>query len=129
MILSSATYQVRRYERTVVDGVIQVEEVLRFSVEGSLQPADDEELVADDSGWRPKGTFKLYTTANTDLRFGGTDRTTGESYEPDRVILDGKFLYVHGVESYKTAFGLLPHKKWILVEPQIEVAAFANEDC
>ena len=117
MILSSATYQVRRYERTVVDGVIQVTEILRFQVNGSLQPATDEELISDSAGWRPRGTFKLYTSSTTHLRMGGTDRTTGESYEPDRVEWDGRFLYVHGVEDYKTAFGLLPHRKWILVEP------------
>tara|TARA_R100001244_G_scaffold93615_2_gene70434 strand:+ start:245 stop:631 length:387 start_codon:yes stop_codon:yes gene_type:complete len=127
MILSSATYQVRRYERTVVDGVIQVTEILRFEVNGSLQPATDEELIADEAGWRPRGAFKLYTSSTTNLRMGGTDRTTGESYEPDRVEWDGRFLYVHGVEDYKTAFGLLPHRKWILVEPEIEVGAFTEE--
>ena len=126
IILSPASYTVRRYERTVVNGVVLATEVERFQVVGSLQPSKDEMLSQFSEGFRPSAVWKLYTDPATALRFGGTDQVTGESYEPDRLEFDGRLLYVHGFEEYAQANGLIPHRKWILLDAEIEPGRYAE---
>lgn len=128
ILLSPVAYTVRRYERSVVAGVVEATEVRRFTVVGSLQPSKDEVIRQFPEGFRPEAVFKFYTDPATELRFGGTDMLTGESYEPDRLEFEGKLLYVHGVDEYAQSWGLLPHRKWILVEAETEVGGFV-EDC
>jgi hypothetical protein len=120
VILNSRSYQVKRFTRTIQDGVVVESEDDDFTVVGNLQPLNDRELNAFPEGFRPRAAWKFYTSGDVDLRLGGIDPSSEEDNEPDRLVMsDGRLLYVHGVEDWES--GLISHRKWILVEAETNV--------
>lgn len=119
MILNPRTYTVRRYATTNERGVIKETLVSSFEVSGNLQPMSARELRAFPEGFRARAAWKFYTEPDVELYAAELLDVLGLTYAPDRLVFtDGRELYVHGVKDYR--HGVLPHKRWVIVEPETE---------
>jgi hypothetical protein len=118
-MINARTYTVKRFAKTLTNGVITVAEVSTFEIAGNVQPMSDRQINAAPEGFRemPGGKFKFYTEdlSKPILVSGGglIDGTT----EPDAIEYMGGLLYVHGIEDRR--HGLIPHIKYLLIQPQV----------
>jgi len=121
-LLNPKPYRVLRYSRELNGGVISESFSDDFVVRGNLQPMGDRELANAPEGFRrrPGRKWKFYTAPAIDLRTGGAN-LDGEDVEPDRLVYSDRLLYVHGVDEWDQ--GLIPHRKWFLIEPEQEIEA------
>lgn len=126
MPLNPKPYTVRRFTRTLVEGVIVESLDSEFTVWGSLQPVRAGELANSPEGFRttPGRKWKFYSDAGLDLRMGGL-QDDGSDGEPDRLLIvnqvrTNRYAYVHALD-HDWDHGLIPGRKWLLVEPSTEV--------
>lgn len=110
MILNARQYGVKRLAKAFVDGVLTETVTDDLTVLGNLQPVSDSELSGMPEGFRRRTgrKFKLYTDPSVVLSID----------PPDRVAALSTTLFVHGVIEWPQ--GLIPHRKWLLVEPETE---------
>ena len=117
-MINARTYTVKRFAKTITNGVITITEIGDLAIAGNVQPMNDRQISAAPEGFRelPGGKFKFYTEdLSTTLVSGGglIDGTT----EPDAIEYNGALLYVHGIEDRR--HGLIPHIKYLLIQPQV----------
>lgn len=111
-------YTVHRHEPpTLVLGDWVKGAASTFTVEGSLQPVQDRELLALPEGQRQRARWKLYAPGPRTLRTVGDVENDGNV--ADRVEVDGVLYEVLFVREYRETDTSLNHVRYVLIMPQI----------
>lgn len=115
-MLGAVELNVTRTSGSYVEGVWTPAAPSTFDIEGSLQPLNGRELLLLPEGERSKGSWKLYTEPEVELRVA----EAGGAAEADTVAWEGRTLRVVGRLDHGHHTGLtLQHRKYLLREVEV----------
>lgn len=105
----AGTYQVKRYESTITDGVVSHTLAETISTVGIVTPLSDRELQVLPEGLRSGARFKFRTETEFDPGLQGTENTF-------RIVIDSEEYLLNLFGRWnQTVFGQLKHWKYACV--------------